>query len=184
MTKARSLPRLPPARRKTGSARHPGRCNDILRRGVLAALRASGRYAVFANARIPISDAARAAVRRANGAYVSASFPVDGARETVTVDLVVDAANGWAGAFAFCGRGAHSTLARRKIAADLRAAELLLCSHLAASLGVPVKTVTVGIIDHAADPDDSDDITIAPSEISDRFDIFFPISNPSDFQGG
>jgi hypothetical protein len=180
MTKARSVPPLPPARRKTGASQYLARRNDVLRRGVLQALRGSGRYAVVANARVPISDAARAAVRRANGSYLSASLPVDGARETVTVDLVVDEANGWAGAFAFCGHGAQSTLARRKIEDDLRAAELLLRAHLTASLAVPIETVTVGIIDGSADPEESDDITIAASEIADRFDISFPATESFD----
>jgi hypothetical protein len=47
-----ALPPLPPARRKTTSPRDPGRRNDVLRRGVLDALRRSGRYSVVANARI------------------------------------------------------------------------------------------------------------------------------------
>jgi len=184
MTKARSLPRLPPARRQIGGGRNPGRRNDVLRRGVLDALRGSGRYSVVANARIPVSEAARAAVRRANGGYLAASLPADGAGETMTVDLVIDASNRWAGAFAFCGRGAQSTLARRRIADDLRAAELMLRAHLVASLAVPIETVTVGIIDGSADPEDSDDITIAASEIADRFEISFPGLESFDVAGG
>jgi hypothetical protein len=169
-----ALPPLPPARRKTGFPRDPGRRNDILRRSVLDALRGSGRYRVVANARIPVSREARTAVRRSAGGYVAASLPADGAGETVVVDLVVDAANRWAGAFAFAGRGAVSTLARKRIEDDLRAAELLLRSHLSASLAVTVDTVTVGIIDHAADPYECDDITIAAVEIAEGFGIEFP----------
>ena len=37
-----------------------------------------------------------------------------------------------------------------------------------------VDTVTVGIIDHAADPDECDDITIAAGEIAEGFGIEFP----------
>ena len=170
-----NMPPLPPARRKAFSTRHPGRRADALRRCVLKALCGSGRYSVVANARIPISDAARAAVRRAGGGYFAASFPADGARETVTVDLVVDPTNRWAGAFAFCGCGAQSTLARRRIERDLRAAELVLRGHLDRILPVPIKTVTVGIIDLSADPADADDLTIAACEIADLFEIDFDI---------
>jgi hypothetical protein len=174
MTKERLLPPLPPPRRRIPTDRNPARRNDALRRGVLAALRESGRYSVVVNFRIPVPEAARAVVRRANGGYVAASLAPDGARETVTFDLVVDEANRWAGAFAFCRRGAPSPLARRRIEDDLRAAELVLRTYLVAVLAIPVETVTVGIIDGSADPEEADDITIAASEIADRFDISFP----------
>ncbi|MBR0777290.1 hypothetical protein JQ625_20860 [Bradyrhizobium diazoefficiens] len=179
-----ALPPLPPARRKSLAPRDPGRRNDILRRGVLDALNRSGRYRVVVNARVPVSSAARTAVRRSGGRYLAASLPAEGAGETVVVDLVVDAAGRWAGAFAFAGRGAVSSLARRKIEDDLRAAELLLRSHLAATLDVAVDTVTVGIIDHAADPEACDDITIAAAEIEDSFGIVFPVLESFGLSGG
>jgi hypothetical protein len=168
-------PPLPPARRRRIPSTDPGRRNDILRRGVLDALKRSGRYRVVVNARVPVSSAARTAVRRSGGGYLAEALPVDGAGETVVVDLVLDEVGRWAGAFAFAGSGAMSPLARRRIGDDLRAAELLLRSHVATTLDVAVDTVTVGIIDHAADPDGCDDITIAPSEIEASFGIVVPV---------
>lgn len=170
----RRLPPLPPPRRRTRATRNLARRNDLLRRGVLAALGCSGRYSVVANARIPVPETARAAVRRANGGYVAASFPIEGCCETVVVDMVVvDERNAWAGAYAFCRYGAQSSLARRRVEDDLRAAELVLRAHLTRLLDVDVRTVVVGIIDNSADPEHADDLTISASEISDHFEIDF-----------
>jgi hypothetical protein len=184
--KERILPPLPPPRRRIAAGPNPGRRNDVLRRGVLEALRGSGRYAVVANARIPVSEAARAAVRRAGGGYVAASLPLEGVCATVTVDLVVDRENRWAGAFTFCRPGAQSSLARRRIENDLRAAELLLRDYLGRTLAIPVETVTIGIIDGSAVPDRTDDITIAAAEIADLFEIPFldPVAESFDPPGG
>jgi hypothetical protein len=179
MKKERLFPPLPPPRRRIPTAQHPGRRNDVLRRGVLEALRASGRYSVIANARVPVTEPARAAVRRAGGGYVAAALPIEGTRETVVVDLVVvDESAGWAGAYSFCRRGAQSPLARRRIEEDLRAAELVLRAHLNRILPAPIKTVTVGIIDGSADPEQTDDITIAACEIADLFEIEFDNPDP------
>jgi hypothetical protein len=182
MKKEGLLPPLPPSRRRIPAARNPGRRNDVLRRGVLEALRRSGRYSVIANARVPVSETARATVRRAGGGYVAAALPLEGSLDTVVVDLVVvDERNGWAGAYAFCRRGAQSPLARRRIEEDLRAAELVLRAHLDQILPVPIKTVTVGIIDGSADPDQADDLTVAACEIADLFEIDFENPEPESF---
>lgn len=180
----KSRPPLPPPRRRIPAALNPRRRNDLLRRGVLESLRRSGHYSVIANARIPVPESARAAVRRAGGGYVAASLPVEGCCETVTFDLVVDERNRWAGAFAFCRRGAQSPLARRRIEDDLRAAELVLRAHLVAALAVPIETVIVGIIDGSADPEQADDITIAACEIEGSFGIVFPVLESFDLADG
>jgi hypothetical protein len=174
MTKERCLPPLPPLRRRLPADRHPARRNDLLRRGLIDALRSSGRYSVLTNASIPVPDAARDVVRRAGGGYVAASLPVEGHCDTLLVDMiVVDERNGWAGAYAFCRPGAQSTLARSRIEDNLRAAELVLREHLRATLSVPIDTVTVGIIDASAEPEQADDLTIAACEIAGYFEIDF-----------
>jgi hypothetical protein len=166
---------LPPLRRRLVHGRHPARRNDLLRRGLVAALRQSGRYSVFTNASVPVPDTARAAVRRAAGGYLAASLPLEGHRfDTVVLDLlVVDERNGWAGAYAFCRHGAPSNLRRSRIEDDLRAAELVLRAHLARMVPVHIKTVTVGVIDGSADPEQADDLTIAACEIASHFEIDF-----------
>jgi hypothetical protein len=168
------LPSLPPVRRRIPADRHPARRDDLLRRGVIEALRSSGRYSVLTNASVPVTDAARASVRRAGGGYAAASLPVEGRCDTVLVDMIViDERNGWAGAYAFCRPGALSALARSRIEDNLRAAELVLRSHLRQTLSVPIDTVTVGIIDASAEPEQADDLTIAACEIADHFEIPF-----------
>jgi hypothetical protein len=170
----RRLPPLPPARRRIPASHNPARRNDILRRGVLAALRSSGRYSVFSNVSVPVPDHARAAVRRAGGGYVAAALALNGKCETVILDvLVVDERNGWAGAYAFCRAGAPSRLARNRIEDDLRAAELVLRTHLRQTLSAAIDTVTVGILDGSANPENSCDLTIAASEIAGHFEITF-----------
>jgi hypothetical protein len=173
--KQKSLPPLPPPRRRLPADGHPGRRNDLLRRGVIDALRNSGRYSVLTNASVPIPDSARAAVRRAGGSYLAASLPVDGRCDMVVLDLlVVDERHRWAGAYAFCREGAPSALARSRIEDDLRAAELVLRAHLRKTLSLPIDVVTVGIIDETAEPDESDDLTIAACEIANHFEVALP----------
>jgi hypothetical protein len=167
-------PPLPPRRRRVHGGDDPGRRNDLLRRSVTAALRTCSRYHVTANARLPVSERARRLVRRAGGGFIATSLPLEGACETVTVDLlVVDPGNGWAGAYCFCRPGAQTHRARTRIEADLRAAELNLRGHLERRLGLPIRTVTVGVIDGSAEPDATDDLTLAGSEIADHFEIAF-----------
>jgi hypothetical protein len=169
------VPSLPPLRRPLRPTAASARRNDLLRQGVLAALRGSGRYSVVTNMRVPVTEAARSAVRRADGLYVGASLPIEGRCDTVVIDMVVvDASNAWAGAYAFCRPGAQSPLARRRVEEDLRAAELVLRAHLARLLRLDFRTVVVGIIDQSADPEHVDDLTIPASEISDHFEIDFP----------
>ena len=167
-------PPLPPRRRGVHGGDDPGRRNDLLRRAVMSALRTSGRYFVVANARLPVTERARTLVKRAGGSFIAASLPIDGPSETVTVDLlVVDAQNRWGGAYAFCRPGAQTHLARTRIAADLRAAELVLRDHVEARFGVGIDTVTVAIIDGSAEADRTDDLTLTRDEIADHFEIAF-----------
>jgi hypothetical protein len=174
MKKERCLP-LPPPRRRIHADRHPARRNDLLRRGVIAVLRSSGRYSVITSASVPVPDAARAAVRRASGGYLAASLPIEGRCDMVVLDLlVVDENERWAGAYAFCRQGAPSALARSRIEDDLRAAELVLRAHLRQTLSAPIDVVTVGIIDGSAEPDEADDLTIAACEIAEHFEVAFP----------
>jgi hypothetical protein len=173
--KKKDLPALPPPRRRIPADHHPARRNDVLRRGLIAALRSSGRYSVLTNASVPVPDAARAAVRRAGGGYLAASLPVEGHCDQIVVDLlVIDPNERWAGAYAFCRQGAPSALARSRIEEDLRAAELVLHTHLRQTLSLPVDVVTVGIIDGSADPEHANDLTIAACEIADHFEVAFP----------
>jgi hypothetical protein len=172
--KKKGLPPLPPPRRRIPADGHPGRRNDLLRRGVIEALRGSGRYSVLTNASVPVPDMARAAVRRAGGGYLAASLPLDGRCDMVVLDLlVVDERHRWAGAYAFCREGAPSALARSRIEEDLRAAELVLRAHLRQMLSAPIDVVTVGVIDGSADPEHANDLTIAACEIADHFEIPF-----------
>jgi hypothetical protein len=173
--KPTKLPALPPERRSIRRAPTAARRNDLIRRSVVAALRASGRYEVITNLKVPVTRDARDTVRRAAGGYVGISLPADGPCEEITVDMVVvDENEAWAGAYAFCRRGAQSPLARRRVEEDLRAAELVLRAHLARLLRLDFRTVVVGIIDQSADPEHVDDLTIPASEISDHFEIDFP----------
>jgi hypothetical protein len=175
MKKERSLPPLPPPRRRTSPESRPARRNDLLRRGLIAALRSSGRYSVLTNASVPIPGSARAAVRSARGSYLSASLPLDGRCDMVVLDLVVvDRRNSWAGAYAFCRAGAPSALARSRIEDDLRAAELVLRTHLRQTLSVPIDVVTVGVIDGSAELEHDGDLTIAACEIAEHFEVALP----------
>ena len=175
MTEERHPPPLPPPRRRILDDDGPGRRNDLLRRSVMAALRTSGRYAVTANARVPITERARAFVRRAGGGFHAASLPLDGSVDTLVVDmLVVDARNRWAGIYVFCRPGAQSYLARRRVENDLRAAELVLRAHLKRTLRVPIETVTAAVVDGSARADRTDDLTLTTGEIADHFEIAFP----------
>jgi hypothetical protein len=179
--KQNGLPPLPAPRRRIPADLHPARRNDLLRRGLVSALRSSGRYSVLTNASVPVSDIARAAVRRAGGGYLAASLPIDGRCDMVVLDLlVVDERHRWAGAYAFCREGAPSALARSRIEDDLRAAELVLRAHLRQTLSAPIDVVTVGIIDETANPETCDDLTIAASEIASHFEVPFgdPVDEP------
>jgi hypothetical protein len=165
---------LPTTRRRIRLDVRAARRNDLLRTRLTDALRGSGRYAVRRNVRVPLSAESRRWVRRAKGAYIGASLPCgDGAGESTRVDmLVIDERNGWAGGYTFCWGGSHSLRARRRIARDLRAVELVLRDYLSRSLApIDVATVTVGIIDGAANNSESDDLTISLDEIPDHFDI-------------
>ncbi|WP_334503190.1 hypothetical protein [Bradyrhizobium sp. AZCC 1678] len=113
-------------------------------------------------------------VRWAKGAYIGTSLPCgDAAAESTLVDMVViDERNGWAGGYAFCWGGSHSSRARRRIARDLLAVELVLRAYLArSSASKDIAAVTVGIIDGAAHIAESDDLTLSLDEIADHFDI-------------
>lgn len=169
------LPKLPPARRRTRPTRAAGRRNDLLRRGVLSALAGSRRYTVVRNMRVPVTAEARAAVHRANGGYVGVSLPADEGSDTVVLDMVVvDEGNAWAGGYSFCSDGAQSPQARRRVADDLRAAELTLRDHLSGVLDVEIKTVVVGIIDGGpVDLENADDLTIPAHEIAGHFEVTF-----------
>ena len=173
------LPALPPARRRIGPTPTAARRNDLIRRSVVAALRASGRYEVITNFKVPVTRDARDTVRRAAGGYVGISLPADGPCEEITVDMVVvDENEAWAGAYAFCRRGAQSPLARRRIEQDLRGVELVLRSHLSRLLDTKLCTVVVGIIDGSVDPEHADDLTISASEIAAHFEV--PYGDPED----
>jgi hypothetical protein len=169
---------LPPTRRRIRIDVRAARRNDLLRARLADLLRGSGRYAVRRNVRVPLTAESRRWVRRAKGAYVGASLPCgDGTAESTVIDMVViDERNGWAGGYAFCWGGSHSSRARRRIAGDLRAAELVLRAYLARSSASPIATATVGIIDGAANGSESDDLTIALNEIADHFDVPFALT--------
>jgi hypothetical protein len=171
---------LPPTRRRIRIDIRAARRNDLLRARLADALRGSGRYAVRWNVRVPMTAESRRWVRRAKGAYIGASLPCgDGTAECTVIDMVViDERNGWAGGYAFCWGGSHSSRARRRIAGDLRAAELVLRAYLArSSASKCIATVTVGIIDGAANNSESDDLTVSLDEIADHFDIRFLPAN-------
>lgn len=165
---------LPMTQRKFRRDMRAARRDDLLRTRLAGALRASGRYAVRRDVRVPLSAESRRWVRQANGAYLGVSLPCgDHAAERTLVDMVViDQRNGWAGGYSFCWGGSQSSRARRRIARDLRAVELVLSDYLFRALApVDVATVTVGIIDGAANNSDLDDLTISLNEIPDHFDI-------------
>jgi hypothetical protein len=69
------LPSLPLARRRKQPTRLAGRRNDLVRRGAFAALPASARYAGIANFRMPITQEARASVKRDDGGFLGISLP-------------------------------------------------------------------------------------------------------------
>jgi hypothetical protein len=81
------VPSLPPLRRPFHPTAASARRNDLLRQGVLAALRGSRRYSVVTNMRVPVTEAARRAVRRADRLYVGASLPIEGRCDTVVIDM-------------------------------------------------------------------------------------------------
>lgn len=167
-----SVPDLPPARHQPRPCAEAARRNDLLRRGVLAALRRSGRYSVVTNMRVPVPEEAREAVRRGRR-----SLAAEARSATVVIDMVVvDARHGWAGGYSFCSTGAQSPRTRRRIEEDLRAAELVLGAHVSRVLSRAIDTVTVGIIDGSAGPEEGDDLTIAASELAESFEVPFPDS--------
>jgi len=177
---------FPPTRRRIRIDVRAARRNDLLRARLTDALRGS-RYAVRRNVRVPLSAESRRWVRRAKGAYIGASLPCgDGTAESTVIDMIViDERNGWAGGYGFCWGGSHSSRARRRIAGDLRAAELVLRAYLArSSASKDIAAVTVGIIDGAANNSESDDLTISLDEIADHFDIrFLPAANATSPRG-
>ncbi|MFB9268028.1 hypothetical protein ACFFWD_33675 [Bradyrhizobium erythrophlei] len=171
-----SVDTVPATRRRVRIDARAARRNDLLRAQLAQALRGSGRYAVRQNVRVPLTAESRRRVHRAKGAYIGGSLPCgDDAGESALVDMVViDACNGWVGGYAFCWGGSHSARARRRIAGELRAVELVLRAHVArSSASKDIATATVGIIDGAADNSESDDLTISLDEIADHFDIRF-----------
>jgi hypothetical protein len=166
---------FPPERRRLRVDRHAARQNDLLRASLAKMLSRSGRYLVVSNMPVPVTDQARQLVRRARGRYLGLSLTADGeaASGDVVVDMVVvDAVQGWAGAYAFRWKGAQSPLVRRHAETDLRSVELVLKSYLR-SCGHPISTVTVGIVDGGADPEQADDLTISLPEIEYHFDLPF-----------
>jgi hypothetical protein len=152
------------------------RLNYFLERKLVAALQQDPRYVIKRNVTIPTTSESRIAVRRANGGYIGISLHSDSdANSTTNVEmLVVDTTNGWAGAYCFCWSDSRSPRARRRLARELRAVELVLRSHLHKTGLDEIRTVTIGIIDGGGDPDETDDLTISLPEISDHFDISFP----------
>lgn len=167
---------LPPRRRRTRIDVRAARRNDLLRLRLADALRGSGSYTVRRNVRVPLTAESRRCVRLARGAYIGASLPCgDRAAENTLIDMIViDERNGWAGGYNFCWGGSHSSRARRRIAGELRAVELVLRAFLARSAALKrIATVTVGIIDGAASSSETDDLTITLDEIADHFSIRF-----------
>lgn len=176
----RAFPPLPLFRRRIRADRWAARQNDLLRARLADALRRSGRYLVVSNMRVALTAESRRLVRRASGGYLGVSLPHGGDLPSggAVVDMVViDESYAWAGAYAFCWRGAQSALVRRHVETALRRIELVLRSHLR-SLGYPVSTATVGIIDGGAEADQADDLTISLSEIGDHFDLPLRILDP------
>jgi hypothetical protein len=172
-----SVPALPPPRHQPRPSAEAARRNDLLRRGVLAALRRSGCYSVVTNMRVRVPEEAHEAVRRGRR-----SVATQARCDTVVIDMVlVDAPNGWAGGYAFCSPGAQSLRARRRIEENLRAAELVLGPHVSRTMASGIDTVTVGIIDGCADPEECDDLTIAVSEIADSFEVPVPPKETGSF---
>jgi hypothetical protein len=176
MSKHEHLPALPPPRRGIRPSPEAARRNDLMRRAVVGALRASRRYDVITNLQVPVPQAAREAVRLAHGRYIAASLPIDGACTQVTAELVVvDGSEAWAGAYVFCRDHAQSPRARRCVEEDLRSVELVLAAHVSGLLGTQINTVVAGIIDGTADPETSDDLTISLSEIAAHFEVPFGV---------
>lgn len=177
-----SVSPLPPLRRRVRPSVLAARRNDLLRRGVLAALRRSGRYSVITNMHVTVPEAARELVRGFRRS-VGAPPTTEARCDTVIIDMVVvDATNGWAGGYAFCANGAQSPRKRGRIEENLRAAEVVLAAHVSRVLARDIRTATVGIIDGSADPEESDDLTVAASEIADLFEV--PFAGPSDESSG
>jgi hypothetical protein len=87
--------------------------------------------------------------------------------------VVMDERNSWAGGYAFCWGRSLSSRARRRIETELRVTELVLRAYLVRSAASNIATVTVGIVNGAADSDESDDLTVSLAEIADHFDIRF-----------
>jgi hypothetical protein len=157
--------------------RHASRNNHELEQQLLLILRRCPRYSVRRNVAIPVSSEAQTLVRRTSGAYLGLSLPFDRSGEYVNAELLlVDEANGWAGAYGFCWAGSRSPRARRRLARDMRELELVLKSYMNAGGPSRIETVTVGIIDGAANACETDDLTISIEEISGHFDLPFTFS--------
>jgi hypothetical protein len=142
-------------------------------------------YVVHRNVRVPLTLRAKQLIRKAKGAYLGTALPCnDAVVGHSTLDLlVIDRRNSWAGGYTVCWGESHSARARRRLARDLRAIELVLGAHVGCCTGQHVETVTVGLIDGAANSVDGDDLTIALTEIEDHFDLRSNAST-DEFRGG
>lgn len=162
-----------PSRRRIRIDVRAARCGDILRSSLAATLRRTDHYVVHRNVRVPLTLQAKQQVRKAKGRYLGTALPCTEpvVGHSMLDLLVVDKSNRWAGGYAVCWGNSHSTRARRRIARDLRAVELVLRAYMARSAGEQIETVTIGLIDGVADSANSDDVTIALDEISDHFDL-------------
>lgn len=154
--------------------RHASRNNHELEQQLLLMLRQCPRYSVRRNVNIPVSWEAQTLVRRTYGAYLGLSLPFDPSGKYVNAELLlVHEANDWAGAYGFCWAGSRSPCGRRRLARDMRELELVLKSYMNGGGPSRIETVTVGIIDGAANACETDDLTISIEEISDHFDLPF-----------
>jgi hypothetical protein len=177
---------FPPTRRRIRIDVRAARRNDLLRARLTDALCGS-RYAVRRNVRVPLSAESRRWVSRAKGAYIGASLPCgDGTAESTVIDMVViDERNGWAGGYAFCWGGSHSSRGGGG-SREICARPNWCCAPiwLGRRRRKDIATVTVGIIDGAANSSESDDLTISLDEIANHFDIrFLPAANATSPRG-
>jgi len=148
----------------------------LIQRTLADALVASGRFDVFSNIQIPLTEAANdlLASRNAPGNLAKIRLQSDSrAVRMVTLDLlVVEPEVGWAGGYDVKrGNGATDSRKRRPQEHDLKGVGMVLADHLV-KLGYDrITEVTTGIIDYYGLSNFSREIKILGSELDEHFGV-------------
>ena len=148
----------------------------LIQRTVADALVASGRFDVYSNVQVPLTEAANdlLAARNAPDKLATIRLQSDArAVRLVTLDLlVVEPEVGWAGGYDVKrGNGATDSRKRRPLEHDLRGVGMVLSDHLVKLGYSGITDVTTGIIDYYGFSNFSRELKVLGGELDEHFGV-------------